>query len=180
MFIVREAKIADAPAIARVNVDTWRTAYRKIVPADYLAQLSYEKRERGWQETLANVKNTGDFICVAENDSGQIVGFAAGGGERSGKYVYQGELFAIYIWEEYQRQGIGRQLVGAVATKLAELSLNSMLVWVLGDNSACRFYEFLGAKKVDEQQTNRAGVALKENCLRVDGYSSADRHARLN
>lgn len=161
-MMVREAKIADAPAIARVNLDTWRTAYRKIVPTDYLAQLSYEKRESSWQETLANVKNTGVFVCVAENESGQIVGFAAGGGERTGKYAYQGELFAIYILEEYQRQGIGQQLVRAVATKLIELSFNSMLVWVLGDNSACRFYEFLGGEKVAEMQTSRAGVALKE------------------
>lgn len=162
MMIVREAKIADAPAIARVNIDTWRTAYRKIIPADYLAQQSYEKRESDWQETLENAKNTGIFVCVAENDSGQIVGFASGGCERMGKYVYQGELFAIYILEEYQRQGIGQQLVGTVATKLVELSLNSMLVWVLGDNSACRFYEFLGGEKVEEQQTSRAGVAMKE------------------
>ena len=161
-MIVREAKIADAAAIARVNIDTWRTAYRNIVPTDYLAQLSYEKRESSWQETLANVENTGDFVCVAENDSGQIVGFAAGGSERSGKYAYQGELFAIYILEAYQRQGIGQQLVRTVAQKLAELSFNSMLVWVLGDNSACRFYEFLGGKNIAEMQTSRAGVALKE------------------
>lgn len=161
-MIVREAKIADAPAIARVNLDTWRTAYRQIIPAYYFAQLSYEKGESRWQETLKNVKNTGDFVCVAENDSGEIVGFAAGGCERTGKYVYEGELFAIYILDEYQRQGIGRQLVRTVATRLAELTLNSMLVWVLGDNSACRFYEFLGGEKVEEQQTSRAGVALKE------------------
>jgi ribosomal protein S18 acetylase RimI-like enzyme len=161
-MIVREAKITDAPAIARVNLDTWRTAYRKIIPAYYFAQLSYEKGESRWQEILKNVKNTGDFVYVAENDSGQIVGFAAGGCERTGKYVYEGELFAIYILDEYQRQGIGRQLVRTVATRLAELTLNSMLVWVLGDNSACRFYEFLGGEKVEEQQTSRAGVALKE------------------
>ncbi|TAG73606.1 MAG: GNAT family N-acetyltransferase [Oscillatoriales cyanobacterium] len=155
-MIVREAKIADAPAIAQVNLDTWRTAYRNIIPADYLAKLSYEKRENNWQEILSNVKNTGDYVCVAENNSGQVVGFAAGGCERTGKYVYRGELFAIYILEEYQRQGIGRQLVRSVATKLA------MLAWVLGDNSACRFYEFLGGKKVEEQQTSRAGVLVKE------------------
>ncbi|MEG4208871.1 GNAT family N-acetyltransferase [Microcoleus sp. S13_B4] len=161
-MIVREAKIADAPAIARVNVDTWRTAYRNIVPTDYLAQLSYEKGQSNWQEILVNAEKSKNFVCVAENDLGEIVGFAAGGCERTGKYVYQGELFAIYILEEYQRQGIGRQLVRTVATKLAELSLNSMLVWVLGDNSAYRFYELLGGEKVDEQQTSRAGVALKE------------------
>ncbi|MFB8793772.1 MAG: GNAT family N-acetyltransferase [Microcoleus sp.] len=161
-MIVRPAKIADAPAIARVNIDTWRTAYRTIVPADYLENFSYEQRESSWLEILVKAENTVNFVYVAENKSGKIVGFAAGGRERMGKYMYQGELFAIYILEEYQRQGIGRKLVGCVAAKLADLDLNSLLVWVLGDNSACRFYEVLGGEKVDELQTSRAGVILKE------------------
>jgi ribosomal protein S18 acetylase RimI-like enzyme len=161
-MIVREAKITDAPAIARVNVDTWRTAYRKFVPEDYLANLSYEKRESSWLENISTTENNTHFVYVAENESGKIVGFAAGGRERMGKYMYQGELFAIYILEEYQRQGIGRKLVRSVAEKLTELGLTSMLVWVLGDNSACKFYEALGGEKVDEQQTSRAGVILKE------------------
>lgn len=161
-MIVRPAKIADAPGIARVNVDTWRTAYRTIVPADYLANLSYEKRESNWREILLNAENTVNFVCVAENNSGEVVGFAAGGRERTGKYIYQGELFAIYILEEYQRQGIGRKLVSYVATKLAETNLNSLLVWVLADNRACKFYEALGGEKVDEEQTSRAGVLLNE------------------
>jgi ribosomal protein S18 acetylase RimI-like enzyme len=161
-MIVREAKIADAPAIARVNVDTWRTAYRKIIPEDYLAKLSYEKREISWIENISIAEKNAHFVYVAENDSGKIVGFAAGGRERLGKYIYQGELFAIYILEEYQRQGIGRRLVRSIAVKLTELGLNSMLVWVLGDNSACKFYEVLGGEKIDEHQTSRAGVALKE------------------
>lgn len=161
-MIVREAKIADVAEIARVNVDTWRTAYRKIIPEAYLEKLSYEKRENSWLEIISTAENDTHFVYVAENKSGKVVGFAAGGRERSSKYVYQGELYAIYILEEYQRQGIGRQLVRSVARNLTELGLTSMLVWVLGDNSACKFYEFLGGKKVDEQQTIKAGVAVKE------------------
>ena len=161
-MIVREAKIADVAEIARVNIDTWRTAYRKIIPEDYLAKLSYEKRESSWLEIISTAENDPHFVYVAENNSGKIVGFAAGGRERTGRYMYQGELFAIYILEEYQRQGIGRQLVRSVVVNLTELGLNSMLVWVLGGNSACKFYEALGGEKVDEQQTSRAGVALKE------------------
>ena len=161
-MIVREAKIADVAEIARVNIDTWRTAYRKIIPEAYLEKLSYEKRESSWLEIISTAENNTHFVYVAENKSGKVVGFAAGGRERSGKYMYQGELFAIYILEEYQRQGIGRQLVRSVVVNLTELGLNSMLVWVLGGNSACKFYEALGGEKVDEQQTSRAGVALKE------------------
>ncbi len=45
--IVREASLEDAPAIARVHVDTWRTTYRGIIPEDYLATLSYQQRVLG-------------------------------------------------------------------------------------------------------------------------------------
>lgn len=162
MVIVRAATIDDTPAIARVNADTWRTAYRNIIPAYFLANLSYEVRESNWREILLNADNTGDFACVAENDLGEIVGFAAGCPERTGKYDYRGELSAIYILEAYQRQGIGRQLVREIAAKLAESGFNSMLLWVLADNSACKFYEALGGEKVDERETVRAGVLLKE------------------
>lgn len=43
MYIIREAQIADAPAIARVGVDTWRSTYCGIMADDYLDDLSYEK-----------------------------------------------------------------------------------------------------------------------------------------
>jgi ribosomal protein S18 acetylase RimI-like enzyme len=160
--IVRAAKIDDSFAIARVNVEVWRTAYRNIIPADFLANLSYEARESNWREILLNSDITREFACVAQNESSEIVGFAAGCPERTGKYDYRGELSAIYILEAYQRQGIGRELVRWVAAKLAELNLNSMLLWVLADNYACKFYEALDGKKVGERETVRAGVLLKE------------------
>jgi virginiamycin B lyase len=36
-MIIRQATFADAAAIAKVRVDTWRTAYRDIIPEDYLS-----------------------------------------------------------------------------------------------------------------------------------------------
>ena len=43
--LIRMALAVDAPAIARVHVDSWRATYRDIVPEEHLAKLSYEKRE---------------------------------------------------------------------------------------------------------------------------------------
>jgi len=37
-----------------------------------------------------------------------------------------------------------------------------MLVWVLVDNPACRFYEALGAQKVKEKQIEISSVILNE------------------
>jgi hypothetical protein len=37
---IRPATLSDAPSLARVQVDSYRTAYAGILPADCLAQFS--------------------------------------------------------------------------------------------------------------------------------------------
>lgn len=174
-MIVREATLEDLPAIARVHVDTWRTTYVGIVPERVLANLSYARREETWKKTLSASAEIQQFTYVAENEARQIVGFANGGLERTGDPDYKGELCGIYINASYQRQGLGRKLVRAVAQRLYLLGIDSMLVWVLAENPACRFYEALGGQKVYERQINRGGVPLQEfaygwtdtECLRI-------------
>ena len=100
---VRAANPSDAHPIARVHVDTWRTTYTGIVPAEYLAGLSYRDRESRWEEILAIDQPTSSNF-VAETEGGDVVGFAGGGPEREGDKNYLGELYAIYLLEGYQRK----------------------------------------------------------------------------
>lgn len=95
MMDIREAGITDAPAIARVHIDSWRTTYRGIVPADYLAQLDYAQREQSWRSRIRD-RQKRQFIYVAQ-EANEVVGFASGGPERSGYLTYDGELYAMYI-----------------------------------------------------------------------------------
>jgi ribosomal protein S18 acetylase RimI-like enzyme len=160
-MIVREANDSDIPAIARVHIDTWRTTYSGIMPDEVLANLSYEKREQGWRQIFNNAVSS-QFFGVAENELGQIVGFACGGPERTDDPIYKGELYAIYILKNYQQQGIGRRLTVEVIQRLAQANIYSMLVWVLADNPSCRFYEALGGQKVYEKPLEIGGVILNE------------------
>ena len=75
-MLIREASPSDAAAIARVHVDSWRTTYAGIVPADYLANLSYTRREQFWCDILSTP--TPRAVYVAAQDTGEIVGFASG------------------------------------------------------------------------------------------------------
>jgi GNAT superfamily N-acetyltransferase len=161
-MIVRDATHNDVPAIARVHVETWRTTYRGIIPDEYLANLSFDKRESGWHQILNDAAENSNFTYVAEDESGQIVGFANAGVERTGDLVYKGELNAIYILESHQRKGIGRYLVRAVVEKLGQAGIHSMLVWVLADNPACRFYAALGGQAVYEKEVEEGSATLIE------------------
>ncbi|MEO6458091.1 MAG: GNAT family N-acetyltransferase [Chloroflexia bacterium] len=159
-MLIREATPADAPGIARVHVDSWRTTYKGLIPEHIIANRSYEYRERLWIRILNQQPET--FVYVAEEDN-EIVGFVSGGSNRSNDPVYKGELQAIYILEAYQGKGMGQRLTSALVMRLMEQGHTSMLLWVLADNrQARRFYEALGGKKVAERQEEMGDALLDE------------------
>jgi ribosomal protein S18 acetylase RimI-like enzyme len=160
---IREAKLEDAAAIAFVHVDSWQTTYRDLLPNDYIEKRSYEKRHNNWKKRLShNTKaQTNYFIYVAENSLGDIVGFVDGGLVR-GDSTYQGEIYALYILEAYQRKGIGRSLIKAIALRLSQSGLTSIMVWVLAGNSAVQFYQALDCQRIGQKQIKISGIEFTE------------------
>lgn len=157
-MLIRKAEIGDVAGIAIVHVDSWRSTYKGIVPDNFLESLSYETREKIW---ATGVRENHVYIAVDEN--GKVVGFASGGKERTGKYeAYVGELYAIYLLKEQQGKGIGRMLFQSVVDDLKEKKLDSMLIWALEENPACRYYEALGGRKIDMAEIEIEGKKLNE------------------
>lgn len=74
MMNIRKATMEDAKAIATVHVESWKTTYQGIVPAEYLAQLSVSEKEQLWQRGLNQPKHS---IFVVEED-GKVCGFISG------------------------------------------------------------------------------------------------------
>lgn len=125
MVTVREAKLEDIKDIAKVHVDSWRTTYHEIIPIDYLNSLNYKEFEDKWKSR--SLKG----VFVAQNEKGSVFGFASFGPIRSEQEGYDGELYAIYLLEERQRQGAGRALLAKGAEFLLQHGFSSMFVWLL-------------------------------------------------
>lgn len=155
---IRKAVLLDVNGIAKVHVDCWKSTYANIVPNEYISKLTYEKRAKLWEQVIPNGN-----VFVAEDENGQIVGFADGGKERTGDYKeYPGEMYSIYILKSYQNRGIGKRLMKAVVNELLKQDINSMLVWVLKDNNSRNFYEQMGGKIVDSKTVDFSGKNLIE------------------
>jgi len=165
-MIIREAELTDAGRIARVHVDTWRSAYRGIVPDARLDRLSYERAADIARQMIGNGLST-SFILVAEADD-EIVGFASAGPVRDTEAAETGELYAIYIVHSHQRRGIGHLLVKAVVRRLLAQGMRSLLVWVLRDNPARGFYARLGGQLVGSKTVSIAERDLEEVSYRWD------------
>jgi ribosomal protein S18 acetylase RimI-like enzyme len=157
---VRRAIQDDALSIARVHVDTWRSAYRGIIPESYLNGLSYDRGEGRWLERLRNPAEK-EAIFVATSAEG-VIGFCSCGPERTGDPVFKGEVYAIYVLPTSQRQGAGRALMLAAWSHLKEVGLHSVTLWVLRDNPSRGFYERLSGKWLREKEVKIGGEKLVE------------------
>lgn len=158
---IRKALISDIKQIARVHVDSWRTAYKGIMSDEYLDNLSCDNRERNWKKRLFENKESTEFMYVAENEEEKIVGFASADIDKEDKQ-YQGTLYTLYILEPYQRIGIGKELVKSVVKKLKENGINSLKLWAFEDNPSRKFYEKFGGKIMGKKVSKVGYVQLNE------------------
>ena len=146
-LIIREATAADIPALAQLHVTTWNDTYARMG----MRGPPVSVRAQQWREAFANPD--GSWFCfVVENENGKLVGFAKG--RRSDHPEYGGELNKIYLLRGYQRQGLGRRLVGHIARRFLEQGITSM--WLFGDvrNPSRHAWLALGAVKTDDDPGN--------------------------
>lgn len=168
---IRLARPEDAPAIAHIHVASWRSTYTGIVNAETLANLSVESRLAQWQRALALPPSARQCLFLGETASGEPAGFVSGGPQREASLPYDGELYAIYLLEKAQGQGMGRALLLAVAGFLQQNGFQGMLVWVLKDNPARNFYRAMGGQFVMEKPIEIGGQTLIEEAYGWPGLA---------
>lgn len=142
---IRKANRKDAMEIARVHTVSWKETYKGMINQDFLGKLSVAKRLVLWNEILSNADA---IVYVAVNRDDEIIGFASFGAKRPETNTIDGELYAIYLLEEYKRKGIGRLLWEAGLKDLIASGFSTMSVWVLAANPSRAFYQLFAPVKV--------------------------------
>jgi len=159
---IRPARLEDAPGIAKIHVDSWRSTYAGLIADEFLTALSYERRAQVWSQSLTDPQNI-CFLYVAETRPGDIIGFVYAGPEQTGDPTYRSELHAIYLLKQAQGQGLGRKLIFTAMRELCERGFSSMLLWVLKDNLPSRkFYEAVGGECLREKPIEIGSQVLIE------------------
>ena len=165
---IERATLEDAHVIAEIHVLTWRAVYQGIVPAEYLATLSVEKRKALWRESIA--KGTPE-VWVARIE-GCIVGWVASGPCRdAGASPQAGEVWAIYVAPSHWSSGVGRALWRSARERLKQHGYKSVSLWVLAENSrAIKFYLAAGFAPdlLSIKELALGGKRLKEVRYEVD------------
>lgn len=153
---IRAAHPGDAGKLARIHVACWHATYQGLIPQSYLDQMTAARIIRTMQRGLIDPHS---FFLIAE-DSQNPVGYICAGPERTHDRIYHGEIYELYVLPSHQRQGLGSQLLSAMAHQLYRNDFFSIKVWVLAGNPNRRFYEKRNGIYLYSQSIAFAGMKL--------------------
>jgi GNAT superfamily N-acetyltransferase len=128
---IRFACPGDAGQLARIDIESWAEAYRRIMPAEYIERRRMVRRAASWHHAL----DRGETVLVAQADR-RIVGFGSLQGP---------EIGMLYLLPVYQGRGIGKLLFRRLLEEIRDAGFDAAFLWVLTNNHrARRFYATQG------------------------------------
>ena len=162
---IRKAVVEDAKDVVFVNTYTWLTAYKGLLP-DYVLEKRLSTMDERIPRTEYQIRDRND-LYVALVD-GRIVGMISCGKSRNDDYLNCGEIYAIYVLEEYQGLGLGKKLFMTAIKDLIDSGYDSMILNVLKGNKTIIFYEKYLGVNVGSRKDEIYGYEITEYIMLFD------------
>ncbi len=153
MVIRKVLKEDDFQAIGDIYANSWKVAYKGLVPQDYLDSLGGSR----WSNILAN----SEYDAYVILDKEKYVGTSSIYAGRDENMEGWGEIVSIYLLPEYFGKGYGKLLFEFVIEALYYKGFRDIYLWTLEGNArAQKFYEKNGFYKSND--TKKAFIGNKE------------------
>lgn len=157
---IERARPEDAAALAKVYVETWRAAYAGLLPDRVLVAMresAHEARFAGW----IGHQTDRQFILAARVPAPGVIGLCSAGRARGGSKT-DGEIYLLYVDQDWQNRGVGRSLLRAALRGLRAGGYSRAMLWVLAGNPSRFFYEAAGSVRTAERTERLWGTELPE------------------
>ena len=144
---VRPARPEDAAEIARIQLSTWRTAYRRMFPPHVLADLDEAYLARGWSEAIESAPSARHRVLIAVEQgesASHVVGFAAAGPADEHALAPEEPPLApgvaavtdLLVEPRWGRRGHGSRLLAAAVDLWREDGFAQAVAWVYEQDQA--------------------------------------------
>src|SRR3954470_9708850 len=162
---VRPARPGDAGEIARIQLTTWRTAYRRMFPAHVLARLDEAYLARGWAGAIGTPPSARHRVLIAVEQAeaaSHVVGFAAAGPADEQALAPEepplpddvAAVTDLLVEPRWGRRGHGSRLLAATVDLWREDGFTSAVAWAYDADAATR--KFLAGTGWEPDGTGRA------------------------
>lgn len=157
--MIRKSTLEDTEAVVDVILDTWETTYHHILPESVFETRRKERQSRieRYRYEFLNGQVTQRLVY---EDDGHVQGIVVFGPSReSYGLTYPGEVYAIYIQETCQGQGVGKAML---MKAFQAMSYDQVVIWALKDNKNTGFYQHLGGQPILEKEISLYGETYDE------------------
>ena len=166
MMEIRYALRDELREAAALVIGSWRWAYKDIMDAEYLADLSLEKRHerflKGYDEGARSLLLFGN---------GEMLGFCVFGKSQTPGYPEDGEIGAIYLREDAVGRGYGHALFTYAEEDLRAQGYRNLVLDVFSQNErAIAFYSAHGYIKVGDRKHSWGGREYPLDIMRKAAY----------
>lgn len=139
---IRSVKPGDAPQLAHIQTESWKAAFREIIPAGILSEYTDPEPVTRMYEHLLTHGSAHGYILELD---GAPHGIAWWDAAREPDMAGTAELICIHSLSAHWHQGYGKLLLEKVLRDVKSAGYPSILLWVFDANlPAIRFYQSLG------------------------------------
>lgn len=133
-------------AVGEIYVQSWRHAYRDILPQTYLDALE----PKCWEKN-ADIPGWKTMLCIQGD---RYVGTGCFSKSRDDRFQGSGEVISLYLLPAYIGKGYGGRLLCTMLEEMRRAGFPEVFLWVLEENTAARgFYEHYRFSLAEERET---------------------------
>jgi GNAT superfamily N-acetyltransferase len=158
-YVLRHALASDTEAVAALHAESWRSAYRGLVPDDFLGPGLDAERLQAWRDRFANVDPDRRLVLVAASDD-QLIGFT---GVLADAEPALGPLLDnLHVKPGWRGRGIGARLLHESREWVRQVAPGQpMHLWVMEGNTAARaFYRAQGGSEGERRVNEMGGIPV--------------------
>ena len=141
---IRKAELNDVQEIARIHVDSWKSAFHGLMPADYINSFTNASRIEEW---LSAISMNTESVAVAESGN-KVVGFMSYFVSSENSETI--ELSKLYLCPGVYGQRLGSKFLAHLEQEANALGIKTINLYVLDNNEvAIHFYSKHGFEFAD-------------------------------
>lgn len=157
---IKKLKESEAEEKIDINIKTWWTTYKGLIPDDIIAKIQVKTKERIEQQKKTIREKNNTYGIYVDN---KLIGYSSYGPARDENYKDSCEIYSCYILEEYQRLHLGSRVVIKILEDFINEGYKTMITKCLVGNKANKFREAIGGKYVKTINSIILGYTFTEN-----------------
>ena len=156
-FVLRTATSGDAQLIAGIHAQSWASAYRGILPDDFLDREMSAERETHWQTRFEELAAGAGEVLIAIQDDRPIGFICLVAPDENGSVLVDN----LHALPGAKGSGLGTAMLSVAAQWARGRGATSMHLYVLEPNvAAIGFYESRGWKLAGREDDAMGGIHI--------------------